>query len=127
MKNMSLKSIFIYTCRGDHFLFDLVFIKKNNQIKFKKQTETGSNRPVRFGSVFYDKNLFKPVWLGFSVWLSLGSVRFFQFYAYKIKTKPNQSVFSKILIGFFSQFNFFSYFFSSFFDLISFLVFLLTP
>jgi hypothetical protein len=39
--------------RDDHFRFGSVFIKKNNQIEFKKknrnQTETGSNQ---FGSVF---------------------------------------------------------------------------
>jgi len=32
---------------SDYFRFDLVFIKKNNQINFfKNQTETGSNRLV---------------------------------------------------------------------------------
>jgi hypothetical protein len=62
--------------RGDHFRFDSVFIKKNNQTEFKKnkteqklvqtnqflfglvrffRTKTGSNR---FGLVF-------SVWLGF--------------------------------------------------------------
>ena len=83
--------------RGDHFRFDSVFIKKNKatkpkkKIEEKKKTETSSNLPVsvrfgffrtktgsnRFGSVFL-------VWLGF-----------FRFQAYKIKTEPNWSVFSK--------------------------------
>jgi hypothetical protein len=59
--------------RGDHFRFDSVFIKKNNQTEFfKKKTETGSNRPVlvrfgfletktrsnRFGSVFRFDSVF---------------------------------------------------------------------
>ena len=69
----------------------------------------------QFGSVFIKKkpnrNQFKPVWLGFLVWLDffrfgsfflvwlgffgLGSVRFFWFQAYKTETEPNRSVFSK--------------------------------
>jgi hypothetical protein len=40
-------------------------LKKNNQIEFKKKTETGSNRPVSVRFDFLDKNRFKPVWLGF--------------------------------------------------------------
>jgi hypothetical protein len=48
----------------------LLKIKVTKQIFFFKKTKTGSNRPVRFGSVgFLDKNRFKPVWFGFSVWL----------------------------------------------------------
>jgi hypothetical protein len=49
----------------DYFLFGLVFIKKNNQIKIfflKKQKPVQIDR-FRFG--FLDKNRFKPVWLGF--------------------------------------------------------------
>ena len=58
-----------------------------------------------------NRNQFKPVWLGFLVWLDffrfgsfflvwlgffgLGSVRFFWFQAYKTETEPNRSVFSK--------------------------------
>ena len=79
-------NLVIVVARGDHFQFGSVFIKKNNRnrpvsVRFgflgQKPVPTG------FGSVF-------PVWLGFS---SLGSVRFFQFQAYK--TEPNESVFSK--------------------------------
>jgi len=75
---------------------------------FLKKTETGSNRPVsvRFfrtktGLAPFSLSLarFFPV---FSVW-----VRFFRFQAYK--TEPVG--FFKILIRFFSQFGFFSYFF----------------
>jgi hypothetical protein len=108
--------------RSDYFLFGSVFIIK---IKIKlnflnKKTKTGSNRPVsvrifrkktssnqfgsgltRFGSVF-------PVWLGFFRGF-FNSVRFFQFQAYKNETEPVG--FFKILIGFFSRFGFFSYFF----------------
>jgi hypothetical protein len=47
-----------------------------------------------------------------------GSVRFFQFQAYKTKTEPIG--FFKILIGFFLRFGFFGYFFSSFLGLIGF-------
>jgi hypothetical protein len=37
--------------RGDHFRFDLIFIKKIIKLNFFKKTKTGSNRPVsvRFG------------------------------------------------------------------------------
>jgi hypothetical protein len=62
----------------DRFQFGLV------QFLWKK---TGSNQ---LGSVF--------LWFG-SVFFSLGSVRFFQFQAYKTGTKPVG--FLKILIGFF--------------------------
>jgi hypothetical protein len=54
-----------------------------------------------------------------------GSVRFFRFQAYQTETEPVG--FLKILIGFFSRFGFFGYFFSGFLGLISFSVFLLTP
>ena len=112
---------------------------KNNQIEFKKKTETGSNRSVsvRFG--FLEQ---KPVQTGLtrffsglarfgSVFSSLarfflfgfGSVRFFRFQAYKTEPEPNRSVFSKILSVFFHVLVFLN-FFSSF---ISFFIFLLTP
>ena len=106
---------------GDHFRFDSVFIKKNNQTnfflnrnRFKAtgfgsvwffRTKVGSNQ---FGSVFL-------VWLDF-FWFGsvffwfffcLGSVQFFRFQTYK--TEPIG--FFKILIGFFSRFDFFNYFF----------------
>jgi hypothetical protein len=57
----------------------------------------------------------------------LGSIRFFWFQAYKTKIEPNRSVFqnSNRFNWFFSRFGFFSYFFSSFLGLISFLIFLL--
>ena len=98
--------------------------KKRTKLNFfLKKTETGSNRPVsvRFG--FFEKNRFKSVWLEFgSVFSCLA--RFFRFQAYKTETKPVG--FFKTLIGFFSRFDFFSYFFSGFLNLISVLVFLLT-
>jgi hypothetical protein len=40
----------------------------------------------RFGSVFWDKNRFKPVWLDF---FGLDLVRFFRFQAYKTEIEPN--------------------------------------
>ena len=102
----------------------------------------------QFGSVFYDKNRFKPVWLGFSglawffqfssVFYRFGSV-FFRFgfglvffvLGYKTETKPNRNQtkptsFFKILIGltgFFLRFDFFNYLFS---DFLSFSVILLS-
>jgi len=115
--------------RGDNFSLGSVFIKKTIKLKFKKKktTETGSNRSVSVR--FFRK---KPVqtglarffqfWLGFfSIWVRFG---FFWFQIYKTETEPIG--FFKILIGFFSRFNFFSYFFSGFLGLISFSVFLLT-
>jgi len=61
--------------RDHYFRFSSIFIKKNNQNRF-----SGLARCFRFGSVFSD----------------LGSVRFFQFQAYKTKTEPVG--FFKILI-----------------------------
>jgi hypothetical protein len=111
----------LYVRWSDYFRFGLVFIKKNNQTEFfkKTRTETGSNRPVsvRFG--FLEQ---KPVqtgltwffWFGsatsvfssltrffrfVSVFLGLGSIRFFRFQAYKTETEPVS--FFKILISFF--------------------------
>jgi hypothetical protein len=77
--------------RGDYFRFDLVFIKKNNQIKIfflKKQLNPNRNRfkLTGFGSVQFfriktDSNWFGSILLGFfwfdSIFFSLGSVRFF--------------------------------------------------
>jgi len=86
---------------GDHFQFDSVFIKK---IKLNlKKTKTGSNQLVlvRFG--FLNKNRFKAVWLGFFRF-GFGSFQFFLFQIFKIKTEP--VTFFKILINFFSRFNF---------------------
>jgi hypothetical protein len=68
-----------------------------------------------------------PIWLGFSSgFFYLGSAWFFQFQAYKTKTKPVG--FFKILIGLIGFFKvwFFGYFFC-FLSLIGFLNFLLTP
>jgi len=89
-------------------IFGSVFIKKSNQteIIIKKKPKPNRNRvkPTGFGSVFLGG---KPVqtglarfWLGFPGWLGLArffsvSVRFFWFFAYKTKTKPNRPVFSK--------------------------------
>jgi hypothetical protein len=79
--------------KGDHFLFDLVFIKKNNQTKFffkKTETDRIQFKPTGFGSVFRTKTG------------STGLVRFFQVFLVRvrfgfrlIKSKPNRSVFSK--------------------------------
>jgi hypothetical protein len=96
--------------------------KKNNQTEFfKKKTETGSNRTVSV-CFFWFGSVLAQFFSGF------GSVRFFQFQAYKTKTEPVG--FFKILIGligFYSRFDFFGYFFSSFLGLFGFLIFLLTP
>jgi hypothetical protein len=56
---------------GDHFRFGSVFIKKVTKPKFKKKTETGSNRPV-------------SVWFGFlgQKLVQTGLTRFFlQFFS----------------------------------------------
>ena len=98
--------------------------KKNNQTEFFLKKNRNRFKPDGFG-------LFFLVWLGFgSVFFRFrfGSVRFFQFQAYKTKTEPVG--FFKILIGligFYSRFDFFGYFFSSFLGLFGFLIFLLTP
>ena len=126
------------SCRGDHFQFSSVFIKKNNQTEIiflkKKKTETGSNRPVsvRFG--FLGKNRFKPVWLGFSGFGSVFSVlaRFFFLFRFGffgfLLIKPNQICrFFQNFNWFFFSVRFFRLFFSGFLGLISFLIFLLTP
>jgi hypothetical protein len=99
----------------------LNFLNKKNQNWFKPTSfgsvfwkKTSSNQfgsdLTRFGSVF-------PVWLGFFRGF-FNSVRFFRFQAYKNETEPVG--FFKILIGFFSQFVFFGYFFSDFLNLINF-------
>jgi len=93
--------------RSDHFRFNLVLIKKTKLNFFLKKTKTGSNQPVsvRFGFFrtkpvqtdlawfwldYFGFGLVFPVWLGFFlVFFGLGSVRFFWFQAYKIKTKSN--------------------------------------
>jgi hypothetical protein len=114
--------------RGDHFRFGSVFIKKNNQTEFKKKknrnqfkligfgsvrffrTKTGLARFSRFGSVFSDLTRFFSVFYRFRFGLVFSGFRL-------IKLEPNRSVFFKILIdliGFFSQFGFFGYFFSVF-------------
>ena len=89
--------------------------KKITKSKFKKKNIQNWFKPTGFGSVFQDKNRFKPVQLGFfglaRFFSGLGSVRFFRFQAYK--TEP--ASFLKILF----------YFFLYFFNLISFLIFLL--
>jgi len=78
--------------------FGSVFIKKSNQTEFKK-TKTVSNRSVSvrfFGQKPVHTSLarFFSVWLVFfQVFFNLGSVRFFQFQAYKTKTKLNRLIF----------------------------------
>ena len=98
--------------------------KPNLFFKKKKPKPVQTDR-FRFDLVFLEKNRFKSVWLEFDSVFS-GLARFFRFQAYKTETKPVG--FFKTLIGlidFFSRFDFFSYFFSGFLSLISFLVFLL--
>jgi hypothetical protein len=99
--------------RGHHFRLGSVFIKKSNQTEIifflKKKPKPNRNRvkPTGFGSVFYGKNRFKPVWLGFSgfgsvfsglarFWLVFSgflsvSVRFGFFGFLVIKPKPNRT------------------------------------
>jgi hypothetical protein len=105
------------------FYFIRFLSKKNNQIKLKKKTETGSNKTHsnRFGLVFPVWLGFFPVWLGFffRFFFCLGSIQFFRFQVYK--TKPVS--FFKILIGFFHGSVFSVIFFSGFLGLIDFLVF----
>jgi hypothetical protein len=92
--------------------------KKLIKLDFKKNKPKPVQTDLfRFGSVILEQ---KPVQISFfglarffSVW-----VRFFRFQTYKTETKPVN--FLKIIISFFSQFGFFSYFFSSFLDLIDF-------
>jgi len=83
------------------------------------KTETGSNRPVSILFGFLGQKpvqtslaRFFPVWLGFfSGFFGLGSVRFFQFQAYKTETKPKPDGFFKILMVFFYSTIFFVIFF----------------
>jgi len=120
--------MFVYN-RDDHFRFSLIFIKKITKpvLKNQNQTKTDSNRlvSVRFSSVILEQ---KPVQTGlawvFSVWLGFfrfgsgffsiffcsGSVRVFWFRSYK--TEPVG--FFKNSNLFFSQFDFFCYFFFQF-------------
>jgi len=78
----------------------------------------------RFGSIFLEQ---KPVQTGlarfFSGFFCLGSVRFFQFQAYK--TEPNRSVFLNSNRFFFMIQFFRLFFFSDFLGLIGFSVFFL--
>ena len=101
-------------CRGDHFLFGSVFIRKKINksnfffLKKPKPVQTSLARFSRFWLDFSSLARFFPV---FSVWVRFGSV--FQFFAYE--TEPAD--FFKMLIGligFFFRFGFFNYFFSVF-------------
>jgi hypothetical protein len=96
------------------------YIKKIIKLKFfLKKIETGSNRPVsvRFlgqkpvQTVLVRFFLFSSVFSQFgSFFFGLGSVRLFQFQAYK--TKPNRTGwFYQNFNRIFSQFDFFNYFF----------------
>jgi hypothetical protein len=85
--------------KGDYFRFGSVFIKKIIKLKFFfTKNKTSSNRPVSVRFDFFGQ---KPVWLGLAsvfFWFFLfgfGSVRFGFFDFRLIKSKPNQSVFSK--------------------------------
>jgi hypothetical protein len=105
-------------CRGVHFQFGSVFIKKNNQteIFFLKKLKPNRNRfkPTGFGSVRFFRTKtgsnrfgsFFPVWLGFfgfgSVFSGLGSVRFssvFSVPGLKNRNRTEPVGFFKILIG----------------------------
>ena len=107
-------------------------LKKVIKSIFFKKTKLVQIDWFRLG--FLGQNRFKSVWLGFSGLTRFVSclarffsgffsiwVRFFRFQAYKTKTEPVG--FFKILIGFFSRFGFFCYFFSDFLDLIGFSIF----
>ena len=93
---------------------------------FKKKPKPGQTDRFRFGSVFYGKNRFKPVWLSFS-WFWLGLARFFSgFFSVSVRLgffgflliKPNRNgrffqnfnQFNRV----FFRFGFFNYFFSVF-------------
>jgi hypothetical protein len=99
--------------------------------------KTGSNRPVSVRSVRFFRAKTGSNWFGsvFSVWLGFLSSFFrigFGFFSSRFKNRKQTELvgFFKILIGligFFSQFGFFGYLFSSFLGLISFLVFFNTP
>jgi hypothetical protein len=105
-------------CRGDHFQFGLVFIKKVTKSVFFEKTEIGSNRPVSvwFGYFrtkigFFDLARFFPVSLGFFlVWVR------FDFFGFRfIKPKPNRTDwFFKNSNRFFFTVQFFRLFFSVF-------------
>jgi len=113
---MILKMFMFVITRGDYFLSDLIFIKKSiqNQFFFKKPKPVQTDRFW----LFWEKNRFKPVWLGFfPVWVQ------FDFFDFRlIKPKPNRtSQFfqnSNRFNRFFSRFSFFGYFFrfNRFFD-----------
>jgi len=117
-----------------------IFIKKIIKLNFKKKNRNWF-KPTNFGSVcFMNKNRFKPVWLGFFIWLGFSSltrffpvffrfrfssVRFFRLQVYKTETKSVG--FFKILIGFFHSSIFLIIFLSDFLDLISFFNFFTYP
>jgi hypothetical protein len=73
--------------RGDHFRFGSVFIKKVTKPKFKKKTETGSNRPVSVWFGFLGQKLVQTGLAWFfrfglvfsSIFFGLGLVWFFRF------------------------------------------------
>jgi len=97
------------------------FFKKN-----QNRTETSSNRPVlvRFFRAKTSSNRFRSVWLSFFRF-GFGSV--FLVPDLKNQNRIEPVGFLKILIGFFSRFGFFGYFFSGFLGLIDFLIYLNTP
>jgi hypothetical protein len=93
------------------------FYKKIIKLKYlKKKPKPIQTDRFQFGLVFYDKNRFKPVWLGFFpvffVWVRFG---FFDFIL--IKLKPNRTGrFFQNFNWFSSRFGFFDYFFSGLID-----------
>ena len=68
-----------------------------NQISFIKKPKPNQNRFKQSWLGFFGLARFFFVWLDFfrfdSVFFWLGSIRFFQFQAYKTETEPNRSIF----------------------------------
>jgi hypothetical protein len=89
------------------------FLSKKVTKLVKKKKKPNRFKPTSFGSVILEQKLVFPVWLGFFClarffwfgsiffgsarffFFGLGSIRFFQFQAYKTETKPNRLDFSK--------------------------------
>jgi len=106
----------VYSCTVKSQVTKTGFFKKKPKPVQTDQFQSGS---VIFGKKPVQTNLarFFLFWLGFFFSLArffsgLGLVRFFWFQAYKTETEPVG--FFKTLVGFFSRFNFFDYFFPVF-------------
>ena len=110
--------IFLVWVRFTFFNLRLIKLKPNQNRKKLKKNQTSFS--FRFNLVFFVwLNLVRFFFQFFLVWVRFG---FFSFRPIKLKPNRTEPVgFFKILIGFFSRFDFFS-----FLDLINFSVFLLT-